>query len=75
MDTSAVNSSPVALSFEKPMGRMIDLAYAHKVRTGEHEPRAGDRFQREQYRKATIYTVQIQFWLDVSFLSSTAIGI
>ncbi|KAJ6494509.1 hypothetical protein C8R45DRAFT_927688 [Mycena sanguinolenta] len=55
---------PTPFTYEQPMARAIDPAYAHKILEGNHQPATADRFQREIYRKANVNNVNIEWWLQ-----------
>ncbi|KAJ7708805.1 hypothetical protein B0H17DRAFT_1124606 [Mycena rosella] len=63
--SSSSSSRPaIPLSYEKPMARMIDPAYAQKHLSGEHDVAQSNRFQREKYRKAAVNNIKIQWWTE-----------
>ncbi|KAJ7353444.1 hypothetical protein DFH08DRAFT_987861 [Mycena albidolilacea] len=60
-------TSPVArtpLTYESPMGRMVDASYALKHQRGDYELASGNRFQRESYRKSNTHAVNVRLWLQ-----------
>ncbi|KAF8130473.1 hypothetical protein K438DRAFT_1788707 [Mycena galopus ATCC 62051] len=58
-----MTSTRVPFSFEKPMGRQVDLAYVQKVHNGHHELAAIDNFRRESYRKTESTSLKIRLWV------------
>ncbi|KAK6992713.1 hypothetical protein R3P38DRAFT_139879, partial [Favolaschia claudopus] len=57
---SSQNSLPI--TFAKPMGRMVDAAYAQKILQGDHDVAVTNNFQREIYRKSEILSLKIRIW-------------
>ncbi|KAJ7723853.1 hypothetical protein DFH07DRAFT_783459 [Mycena maculata] len=66
----AINPAPpppsrVHLTFEKPMGRMVDASYALKLLHGaDYELPVTNRFQRETYRMSQAHSLKLRLWID-----------
>ncbi|KAF8191566.1 hypothetical protein K438DRAFT_2139046 [Mycena galopus ATCC 62051] len=54
----------IPFSYEKPMGRHVDLAYVHKIHNGHHDVSSVDKFRRESYRKSESSSLKIRLWVE-----------
>ncbi|KAJ7125557.1 hypothetical protein C8R43DRAFT_1135400 [Mycena crocata] len=66
-----LSSLPQPFTYERPMAKAIDPAYAQKILEGDHELATVNRFQTEQYRLDKRHQVVVWWWYQDNVEANT----